>query len=108
MRQVDDAHDAEDQVEPEPHQAEIKPEQQPGEDRVGQHGLKLEHRRRGCIRTVRPSTGALRAPAQDEAPFLVASTLDALLAFSSSLTRPPTRSTLFPYTTHSEKRDRAL
>ena len=37
MREVDDAHDAEHQVEAEPHQGEIEAEHHAGDDRADQH-----------------------------------------------------------------------
>ena len=40
MRQIDDAHDAEHEVEPEPDQGEVEPEQQTGEQAVGEHSAR--------------------------------------------------------------------
>ena len=40
MRQIDDAHDAEHEVEPEPDQGEVEPEQQTGQQAVGEHSAR--------------------------------------------------------------------
>jgi hypothetical protein len=37
MRQIDDAHDAEDEVQAEAHQAEVEAEEDAGEERVDEH-----------------------------------------------------------------------
>ena len=39
MREIDDAHDAEDQIEPKADQREIQAEDQPGQNRADQHGV---------------------------------------------------------------------
>ncbi len=48
MRQIDDAHDAEDEIEPEPDQREIQAEQNSGQQAVGQHRHLLCHPGQGC------------------------------------------------------------
>ena len=40
MREIDDAHDAEDEVQTEPDEAEIQAVQQPGEHGVEEHAVK--------------------------------------------------------------------
>ncbi len=40
MRKIDDAHDAEHEIEADADQAEIEPEQHAGDERVGQHALR--------------------------------------------------------------------